>query len=226
MNIMANLEGFIDDFNSVHHSNFTVDSIRASFSKQYKLADLKSLGKWHKLNKNNQTIVGKLKKKFAPKEITSVWQLENYNIYYYNKSDPTGKYREAVMVLFGLKQYHRDSPPKELVTAIMNIIKNIDSVDVCLDVNFTPNLKALNGRYMTHRFWKNRNPTNTYYINETGTLMLNKITVYDKAIKNGLEGILWRYEATMSIPNVKVLALPLYEFKEIIAITKDDNVSI
>ncbi|MCT7565832.1 hypothetical protein N5T96_05720 [Aliarcobacter butzleri] len=79
-----------------------------------------------------------------------------------------------------------------------------------------PNLTKLNNHFNLQRY----KLEDTYYINETNILMLDKITIYNKAIKNKLEGILWRIEALISIPNIKYLALPLYEFKEIIDIAK------
>jgi hypothetical protein len=50
--------------------------------------------------------------------------------------------------------------------------------------------------------------------------MLDKICIYNKVYKNYLEGILWRIEATISIPNIKYLALPLQEFKQITDLAK------
>jgi hypothetical protein len=46
--------------------------------------------------------------------------------------------------------------------------------------------------------------------------MLDRVCIYNKAKKNDLKGRLYRIEATISIPNIKALALPLYEFKHII----------
>mgnify|MGYP006141188017 CR=1 FL=1 len=50
--------------------------------------------------------------------------------------------------------------------------------------------------------------------------MMDKVTIYNKAFKNGLDGVLWRLEATISIPNIRCLALPLQEFKQITDISK------
>jgi hypothetical protein len=50
--------------------------------------------------------------------------------------------------------------------------------------------------------------------------MIEKITIYNKALKNSLDGILWRIEALIQIPNIKVLALPLYELKQITDLTR------
>ena len=48
------------------------------------------------------------------------------------------------------------------------------------------------------------------------SLMMDKICIYNKAKKNNLDGVLWRIEATISIPNFKFLALPIYDFMQII----------
>lgn len=53
--------------------------------------------------------------------------------------------------------------------------------------------------------------------------MMEKVIIYNKAFKNGLEGVLWRIEATISIPNIKYLSLPLHEFKEITDLAKGNK---
>jgi len=68
-----------------------------------------------------------------------------------------------------------------------------------------------------------RVPTNTYYINNPLINMIEKITIYDKAFKNSLDGVLWRIEAKVIIPNIKILALPLFELTEIINIARVQN---
>ena len=158
----------------------------------------------------------KLKRRLVDDEVTSAYQLENYNIYFYNSNKDKPKYRIATMVIFGLKQYHKKPTPHQIVSNIISILKNISNIDLCFDMKIKPNLTKLNNYFNLQRY----KLEDTYYINETNILMLDKITIYNKAIKNKLEGILWRIEALISIPNIKYLALPLYEFKEIINISK------
>ena len=62
--------------------------------------------------------------------------------------------------------------------------------------------------------------TDTHYVNTPHILMMDKVVIYNKAFKNSLEGILWRIEAKIIIPNFQALALPLHEFKEIIDILR------
>lgn len=215
MKILQEIENLIKEFNQNHNEDFAIDSIRIEFSKEYKLSKLQELGKWSKLEKNSN-ILSKLKKRLAADEVTSAYRLENHNIYYYNKKDPAKKYRKAEMVIFGLKQYDKEPPPKQLVEKIFTILKSVSSLDICLDIPNKPNFTAL-GRYftLTHYITREGALTDTHYINDTGIPLIERVVIYNKAFKNRLRGILWRIEAKIVIPNAKMLVLPLSEFKQI-----------
>ena len=220
MNILQELEDFIQEFNTLNDEDFSIDSIRVEFSKQHKLEALKEVGKWEKLKKNSP-LIPKLKKRLLFDEVTSAYRLENHNIYYYNSNIDAPKYRKAILVIFGLKQYHKDPPPKELISKLMQIMKDASSIDVCIDLPYKPNIKALKKHFtLTPFITSNGVVTGTEYINDTSTPMLDKIVLYNKAFKNKLQGTLWRIEATISIPNIKALMLPLYEFKQITDLAK------
>ena len=222
MNTLQELENFIDEFNTNNDEDFAIDTIRIDFSKQHKKENLEQLGKWKKINKNDKKIMNKLKKRLTDDEVTSAYQLENLNIYYYNSNKDKPKYRIATMVIFGLKQYHKAPPPQNIVTKILSILKNITNIDLCFDMKQKPNLELLKKHFELKRYFdkKIKAYTDTYYINDTNILMIDKITIYNKAIKNNLEGILYRIEATISIPNIRVLSLPLNEFKQITDLAK------
>ncbi len=219
MNPLQELENFINEFNSNNDENFTIDSIRITFSKETKKDKLEELGTWKKLTKNSN-ILHKLKKRLSDDEVTSVYRLEKENIYYYNHSNPP-HYRKATLVIFGMKQYHKDPPPLHIVTEIVSILKDVTNIDLCLDLPYKPNIKALH-KYLTLKQFITKDGvfTDTHYINDTDVLMIDKIVIYDKAFKNKLDFPVWRIEALISIPNIKYLALPLHEFKEIIDIAK------
>ena len=222
MNTLQELENFINEFNINNNEDFAIDSIRIDFSKQHKKENLEQLGNWKKINKNDKKIMNKLKKRLTDDEVTSAYQLENLNIYYYNSNKDKPKYRIATMVIFGLKQYHKAPPPQNIVTKILSILKNITNIDLCFDMKQKPNLELLKKHFELKRYFdkKKKAYTDTYYINDTNILMIDKITIYNKAIKNNLEGILYRIEATISIPNIRVLSLPLNEFKQITDLAK------
>ena len=222
MNTLQELENFINEFNINNNEDFAIDSIRIDFSKQHKKENLEQLGNWKKINKNDKKIMNKLKKRLTLDEVTSAYQLENYNIYYYNSNKDKPKYRIATMVIFGMKQYHKAPPPQNIVTKILSILKNITNIDLCFDMKQKPNLELLKKHFELKRYFdkKIKAYTDTYYINDTNILMIDKITIYNKAIKNNLEGILYRIEATISIPNIRVLSLPLNEFKQITDLAK------
>ena len=222
MNTLQELENFINEFNINNNEDFAIDSIRIDFSKQHKKENLEQLGNWKKINKNDKKIMNKLKKRLTDDEVTSAYQLENLNIYYYNSNKDKPKYRIATMVIFGLKQYDKAPPPQNIVTKILSILKNITNIDLCFDMKQKPNLELLKKHFELKRYFdkKIKAYTDTYYINDTNILMIDKITIYNKAIKNNLEGILYRIEATISIPNIRVLSLPLNEFKQITDLAK------
>lgn len=215
MNILHKLEDYIKEFNADNDEDFCIDSIRIEFSKQYKLEQLKEVGLWSKIPKNSP-LIPKLKKRLTADEVTNAYRLENQNIYYYNSNADAPKYRKAILVIFGMKQYHKPIPPKGLVSKLLEVMKDVTSVDICLDISHKPNLEAIRQYFtLTPYITKNGVITDTRYINDTGTPMLDTIVFYNKAFKNELKGTLWRIEATVSIPNFKALMMPLYEFKQI-----------
>ena len=217
--ILADIQEFINDFNNSNNAEFAIDTIRIKFSKQHKLSSLNELGKWSKLKKNSN-ILHKLKRRLSDDEVTSVFRLEAHDIYYYNMQEPP-KYRNAMMVIFGMKQYHQEPPPKQFISKILSTLKNITDVDVCFDVGMKPDINKLKHFFnLTQYISKDGVFTDTYYINKTDIPMLEKITIYNKAFKNKLGFDLWRFEAKILIPNYKYLALPLYEFKSIIDIAR------
>lgn len=131
------------------------------------------------------------------------------------------KYRRATLVIFGMKQYHKDPPPKHLITRTLGILKDVSNVDICLDLPYKPNLDELSKHYSFTPYISNNGVvTDTRYINDTNVPMIEKVIIYNKAYKNSLQETLWRIEAKISIPNFKALALPLHEFKEIINIAR------
>jgi len=215
MDILQELEEFIHEFNSENDVDFSIDSIRVEFSKQHKKEDLDELGKWKKLQ-TNSNILFKLKKRLPDDEITTAYQLEKHNIYFYNMQDAP-KYRKAIMVIFGLKQYHAEPPPRTLVQKILNILKDVSNIDLCLDVPYQPNLDKFRKNYILDQYITPKGvKTDTHYINNPHIMGIEKVTIYNKGFKNSLNRILWRFEAKMLIHNIKALALPLHEFKDLI----------
>lgn len=220
MNTLQEIENFINEFNQNNKEDFSIDSIRIEFSKQHKKDKLDELGNWKKINKNDKTIMDKLMKRLTVNEVTSVMRLEKYNIYYYNSNKDKPKYRTATMVIFGLKQYHKAPPPHHIVSKILSILKDVTNIDICLDIPYKPNIELLKKSFTLSSCFKNGVLTDTGYINNPNLSMIERIVIYDKAFKNGLDGVLWRIEALVSIPNIKLLALPLQEFKSITDIAK------
>ena len=218
MDTLQELNSYIDNFNSDYSFDFDIDSIRVEFSKQHKLAKLKEIGKWKKLHKNSN-ILHKLKKRLSDSEITTAYRLENHNIYFYNLQDAP-KYRKAIMVIFGLKQYNSPKPPIDIIKSIVSILKDVSNIDICFDTRFKPDIKKLLKYYSIKQYiTKQGIKTETFYINNPDILGIEKITIYNKGYKNHLKYTLWRFEAKIVIHNIKDLYMPLCEFKELIDIS-------
>jgi len=210
--LLQEIENYLNDFNITNGLDLAIDTIRIEFSKQHKKEALDSLGKWKKITPSSN-ISAKLKQRLKDDEITSAYQFERENIYYFNSSTPP-KYRHAVMVIFGMKQYTSSAPNNHTVKSILSILKDVSEIDVCYDTPTPPNLEELSKRFNLTPYKDSR------YINTPNIQMIEKVIIYNKAIKNGLNAPLWRIEFTVTIPNVQHIALPLHDIKEIIDLTR------
>lgn len=225
MTILEEIENVLNEFNENNKLELSIDSIRVVFNKEHKLKELEQLGKWKKLQKNSD-ILHKLKNRLAIDEVTSAYQLEKQNIYFYNKKDITKKYRKAEMVIFGMKQYHKEAPAPQIVEKILNILtfgrsKNNGSIDLCFDMKDKPSIYNLKAFFDLYNFRsKSGAYTETFYINDTYNDKIENICIYDKRQKNSLTFDLWRIEAKILISNMKCLELPLNDFKNVIEIAK------
>ncbi len=213
MNILSKLENYLQEFNF----DFQIDTLRIDFIKTSKKSKLDSIGRWNKIKPNHQLFL-KLQRRYELKEITTVHQLENYNIYYFNSKKKD--YKLSTLVMFGLYQYHKAPPPVEIVNSILSIMqssikrgRNLLNIDICYDMKSIPDIATLKQFYYLTDY---RKQGSTFYINSTNILSMDRICIYNKALKNKLDGILYRIEATISIPNFNCLALPINEFIEII----------
>ena len=213
MGILSELKSYLQEFDF----NFEIDTLRIDFIKSSKKSKLDSIGRWNKIKPNHQLFL-KLQRRYEAKEITTVHQLENYNIYYFNSRKKD--YKLSTLVMFGLFQYCKAPPPVEIVKSILSIMqssikrgRNLLNIDICYDMKSAPDIAALKQFYYLTDYKKQGN---TFYINDTNILSIDRICIYNKAFKNSLDGILHRIEATISIPNYNCLSLPINEFIEII----------
>lgn len=221
MNILEQLETSINS----KILNFYIDTIRIEFSLELKAKKLEQLGKWHKLKKSDFKY-NQIKKRLSQKELSTVYQLEQHNIYFYKKKEH--HFRKAIMVIFGMKQYHKESPPRELISQIVDILTyKVDfkryrdfEIDLSFDTVFKPNYVNIDKHIKIDKVEPKGKTFDddgiTCYINEPNILMIRSVCIYDKASKNSLTAPLWRYEATIHIPNPRELNLPIDDFMEII----------
>ena len=164
MSILLNLENYLQQFNF----DFQIDTIRIDFLKSSKKSKLDSIGRWNKIKPNHQLFL-KLQRRYEAKEITTVHQLENYNIYYFNNKKKD--YKFATLIIFGLFQYQKAPPPAEIINSILSIMqtsvkrgRNLLNIDICYDMKSIPNIAALKQFYYLTDY---RNQGSTFYINDT-----------------------------------------------------------
>lgn len=220
MSILSKLETYLQEFNF----DFQIDTLRIDFIKSSKKDRLNSIGNWNKIKPTHQLFL-KLKRRYETEELTTVYQLENHNIYYYNSRKKD--YKFATLVAYGLHQHHKAPPPVKIVNSILSIMqtsvkrgRNLLNIDICYDMKYIPNIEALKKLYYLTDYKKQGS---TFYINDTKILSMDRICIYNKALKNKLDGTLWRIEATISIPNYNYLALPINELIEIISLAKTNK---
>lgn len=220
MSILSKLEDYLKEF----EFDFKIDTLRIDFIKSSKKDKLNSIGSWNKIKPTHQLFL-KLKRRYETEELTTVYQLEGYNIYYFNSKKKD--YKLATLVMFGLYQYHKAPPPVKIVNSILSIMqssvkrgRNLLNIDICFDMKSIPDIATLKQFYYLTDYKKQGN---SFYINDTKILSMDRVCIYNKALKNKLDGTLWRIEATISIPNYNYLALPICEFIEIIKIAKTNT---
>lgn len=227
MDFLDAIEAYIKEFNERTGERFAVDTIRIEFNKRHKMEALKGVGSWYRINANDRRVLSKLKKRLTDDELMSVYKLEGENIYYYNSRRKDRKV--AVMVIFGMMQYHKAPPTHWKIESICKILTrgtsgNGINVDVCADMKEKPNIEALKKHFDVMQYINERGEfTDTYYINAPLMTMIEKITVYNKAIKNALNGVLWRIEAMIIVPNRRSLALPLFELLGVLELLRGGN---
>lgn len=216
--LLNDLITYIKEHNSKSSNKWNIDSIRIHFSKQHKMEKLRAVGRWNKI-KPNTKISYKLKDRLSKKEFTSAYQLEDKNIYYYNMQDKP-LYRKAMLVIFGIHQYNQDNTSKTInyddISILVSILKNINSIDLCFDFTTAPNIEALKRYYNVKSIISDTGLT--HYINKPNITMIDKFYIYDKQLKDGLMKPLFRFEATIQIPNAKELFIPISELENILNI--------
>jgi hypothetical protein len=211
MNILNELENHINHLNNIFNFKFSIDTIRAKFSKKYTLERLQAIGKWQKLQKNSE-IFKRVQKKEYPTKITSVHRLKNYDVYYYNYQDKFS--RLAKLVMYGLHQYEDDMSIipidrlliKRLLETVGNSVlskkDNVD-IDVCYDMPSKPNIANLKPHFTLTPFW------GSIYINEPHIMAVERVNIYNKTQKDDLQETLYRVEATVQVHNLKDIFIPL-----------------
>ena len=187
--------------------SIAVDTIRASFLKNRvtrkhytKIELLKSIAKnhglkWRKMRDTKEIKISN-RYEFRGLKITELYELENLSISYATTKAHNECRQRAVIEFYGLKQYHKPTPPFELVAELLGAVNNVSSVDLCFDRPEPFNLDVFDKAQIC----------DTTYL-KTELTALERVYFYDKAKKNNLNLPLYRAEATAPIIDLNKPAL-------------------
>ena len=198
MDILAELASIIN----TAESKIYIDTIRATFYKKaitqktHKKIDLlksiaKAYGKkWQKLDKQTAKAV-KIERRheFKDYEIVNIYVLGDLPIFYATLKSSGNEPQRALLEIYGLRQYNKTPPPKELIAELLGVVNNISSLDLCFDKDSPFNLEAFKDEVYYH--------SDTAYLNNNE--VLSRVYFYDKAKKNNLNLPIYRAEAVVSI---------------------------
>ena len=209
MDILAELATIIN----TAESQIYIDTIRATFYKKaithktHKKIDLlKSIArkygkKWQKLDKQTAKAV-KIERRyeFRDYEIVNIYALSDLPIFYATLKSSGNEPQKALFEVYGLRQYNKTPPPKELIVELLGVVNNVSSLDLCFDKDSPFNLDPFCDEVI--------NFENTKYLKNND--VLTRVYFYDKAKKNNLNLPIYRAEAVVSInPKSKDNPLPL-----------------
>ena len=209
VDILAEVESIINPA----ESKIYIDTIRATFYKKaitqktHKKIDLlKSVAqkygkKWQKLDKQTaKTVKIERRYEFRDYEIVNIYVLSDLPIFYATLKSSGNEPQKALFEVYGLRQYNKTPPPKELIAELLGVINNVSSLDLCFDKDSPFNLEAFKDEVYYH--------SDTAYLNNNE--VLSRVYFYDKAKKNNLNLPIYRAEAVVSInPKSKDNPLPL-----------------
>jgi len=152
MDILAELASIINPAESGIH----IDTIRATFLKKAiiqktytKMELLNSIArkygkKWQKLDKQTAKAV-KIERRyeFRDYEIVNIYMLSDLPIFYATLKNAGNEPQKALFEVYGLRQYNKTPPPKELIAELLGVINNVSSLDLCFDKDSPFNLDPL-----------------------------------------------------------------------------------
>lgn len=201
-------------------SSLRIDTIESLCRKQERVAKIKTGCFDLKPITDNAKVSGHIKKliKSKRKGTTSGLYAPNAPFSFAVISLKENEYKKARFIAFGLAGYKREltSEAQSLLNAIFSICP-ITSIDLCFDTPKEPNIEAykLIGGYYRKEF-------NTHYINAPALYGIDKIKLYNKALKDGLTVPLWRIEFTLPVSvSLRLYEPPIEDIEKIIVIVFD-----
>jgi len=192
-----------------------IDTLESLCRKQERIAKIKTGCFELKPITDNAKVSGHLKRLIREHKggITSGLYAPNAPFNFAVINSKADDYKKARFIAYGLAGYKREltSEAQSLLNVIFSICP-ITSIDLCFDTPKEPNIdayKLIGGYY--------RKEINTHYINAPTYYGIDKIKLYDKALKDRLTAPLWRIEFTLLINQpLRSYELPIEDIRAIL----------
>lgn len=172
--------------------NLIIDTIESYVRKETRLLKILSFFSFKKITSSSM-ISAHVKHRLQTKKngLTKGFEAIDAPFSFAILKDNRNDYRYAYFVAFGLASYK-----KELSDDAMQKLRRIfeicppSSLDICFDSQNTPDFEAL---ALFGDITRVRN-SQTRYLNAPNLYGIDRVIVYDKALKDGLAAPLWRIE--------------------------------
>ena len=172
---------------------------------------------------DNSKVSGHLKRQIKERiEITGGLYAPDAPFSFAILKDNLNDYRFAYFIAYSLKSYKEH---KELSEAAKEMLERLfticppSSIDICFDTPTRPDFEALG---LFGEVSKPYRHYETRYINNPNLYGIDRVVIYDKALKDSLKAPLWRIEFTLPINQpLKYYEPPIDEMdRVIIALTE------
>ena len=176
-----------------------LDTIQSYCNKIDRVERLKALGCELQKVVDSSKLSKHLKSKIKEDEtVTSGLHITNADLNFAILNTKQGDYKKAHFIAYGLKSYKK--PITDEAVALINkvfAICPITSIDLACDLPTKPNRANL------AMFGSVTDCFSSKYLNNPNLYGVDRVLIYDKALKDGLDKPIWRIEFRLSLKGVK-----------------------
>jgi len=202
--------------------NLHIDTIASYSRKQERVGKLKELFELKPITDNSKLSTHLKNKLDKDKTITGGLYAANAPFNFAILNSKATDYKKAYFIAYGLASYKK--PLTNEARSLLNEIFTIcppTSIDLAFDTPVKPNIEALAnfGRVVRHY--------GSSYLNCPALYGVDRVIIYDKATKDGLQAPLWRVEFRLPVnQKLKYYEPPIEEMERLLIAVCEDFVAI